>query len=273
MSEYDVLINKYNALNAGYDQLYPKPMKHANTHANGGTDPITPSDIGAYSKSESDTLLQNNDPRNWALGTTATSPKNEINRLSVVDETVSNGWYLVYLSDGGNIGGATQGTLSVDASTRGITQEFRFYYAGYGGFCKLTRIKSYQGEWQPWEWDNPPMMLGGIDADGNPINEYRTTERYMGHPVYVKLINFGSLPNADTKTAKALIVGTDVLVSIYGMATGSDGNKNIFPIVSDSGIVARFWFRANSGEITVRTTDDRSGFTAIFWVKYYKTTN
>ena len=59
MSEYNVLINKYDALNAGYDQLYPKPMKHANTHANGGTDPITPSDIGAYSKNETDTLLAN----------------------------------------------------------------------------------------------------------------------------------------------------------------------------------------------------------------------
>ena len=57
MSEYNIQINKYDALNAGYDQLYPKPMKHANTHASGGTDPITPSDIGAYSKNETDALL------------------------------------------------------------------------------------------------------------------------------------------------------------------------------------------------------------------------
>ena len=59
MPEYNVLINKYDALNNSYDQLYPKPMKHADTHASGGTDPITPSDIGAYNKNEVDTLLAN----------------------------------------------------------------------------------------------------------------------------------------------------------------------------------------------------------------------
>lgn len=57
MSEYNIQMNKYNALNAGYDQLYPQPMKHANTHAKDGSDPITPADIGAYTKGETDTLL------------------------------------------------------------------------------------------------------------------------------------------------------------------------------------------------------------------------
>ena len=47
MSEYNIQMNKYNALNAEYDQLYPQPMKHASTHAKDGNDPITPSSIGA----------------------------------------------------------------------------------------------------------------------------------------------------------------------------------------------------------------------------------
>lgn len=47
MSEYNIQMNKYNALNAEYDQLYPQPMKHANTHAKDGSDPILPSSIGA----------------------------------------------------------------------------------------------------------------------------------------------------------------------------------------------------------------------------------
>ena len=47
MSEYNIQMNKYNALNAEYDQLYPQPMKHANTHAKDGSDPITPASIGA----------------------------------------------------------------------------------------------------------------------------------------------------------------------------------------------------------------------------------
>ena len=53
MSEYNIQMNKYNALNAEYDQLYPKPMKHASTHAKDGSDPITPSSIGAASLDDS----------------------------------------------------------------------------------------------------------------------------------------------------------------------------------------------------------------------------
>ena len=66
MSEYNIQMNKYNALNAGYDQLYPQPMKHANTHAKDGNDPITPSMIGTYNKTEIDTALQNKAPASIA---------------------------------------------------------------------------------------------------------------------------------------------------------------------------------------------------------------
>lgn len=37
-----------------------------------------------------------------------------------------------------------------------------------------------------WEWVNPPMTTGV---------EYRTTERYEGKHVYVKLVDFGNLPS------------------------------------------------------------------------------
>ena len=40
------------------------------------------------------------------------------------------------------------------------------------------------------EWLNPPMILD---------IEYRTTERHNGKPVYVKLFDFGALPNATMK--------------------------------------------------------------------------
>ena len=48
------------------------------------------------------------------------------------------------------------------------------------------------------EWFNPPMQVGGIDADGNPINEYRTTERYLGKPVYTKAVDCGAWANGKT---------------------------------------------------------------------------
>ncbi len=59
MSEYNIQMNKYNAINDEYDKLYPQPMKHANTHAEDGNDPITPSMIGTYTKTEIDIALRN----------------------------------------------------------------------------------------------------------------------------------------------------------------------------------------------------------------------
>lgn len=46
MAEYNVQINKYNANNLGYDQLYPQPMKHAETHLLNGSDPINIGGLG-----------------------------------------------------------------------------------------------------------------------------------------------------------------------------------------------------------------------------------
>ena len=42
-------------------------------------------------------------------------------------------------------------------------------------FCRFSA-----SGWKPWECVNPLLDLGG---------EYRTTERYLGKPVYVKLVN------------------------------------------------------------------------------------
>lgn len=76
---------------------------------------------------------------------------------------------------------------------RGSTQMYQLFFVGEtygtGGSCIIVR-SMYGGEWGPWEWVNPPMELGV---------EYRTTERHQGKPVYVKLVNFGALPNATTK--------------------------------------------------------------------------
>ena len=49
---------------------------------------------------------------------------------------------------------------------------------------------NYIGAWQPWEYVNPPMVLGV---------EYRTTERYLGKPVYTTIVNFGAI-SAGTNT-------------------------------------------------------------------------
>lgn len=47
------------------------------------------------------------------------------------------------------------------------------------------------GQWDPLEYINPDMQLGV---------EYRTTERYLGKPVYVKAVDCGGIPSNSAKT-------------------------------------------------------------------------
>lgn len=66
------------------------------------------------------------------------------------------------------------------------------YNYGRQGF-RMVKRKLYSsdptGQWDPLEYINPEMKLGV---------EYRTTERYLGKPVYVKLVNAGTMPTANT---------------------------------------------------------------------------
>lgn len=48
------------------------------------------------------------------------------------------------------------------------------------------------GSWKEWEWVNPPMLQE---------QEYRTTERLWGKPIYKKLFYYGVLPNATQSNA------------------------------------------------------------------------
>ena len=111
MSEYNIQMNKYNALSDDYDQLYPKPMKHASTHAEDGSDPILPSSIGAYSKEETDTLLQNKIDASAGAGAHNAIYRGKYLGGSVTAEqyaAIGNGTFDgLYIGDYWTIGGVT----------------------------------------------------------------------------------------------------------------------------------------------------------------------
>lgn len=60
---------------------------------------------------------------------------------------------------------------------------------------RMIKHKQYDsdpaGQWDPLEYINPDMQLGV---------EYRTTERYLGKPVYVKAVDCGGIPSNSAKT-------------------------------------------------------------------------
>lgn len=122
------------------------------------------------------------------------------------------------------------------------------------------RTYSY-GTFTPWEWVNPPMIPGA---------EYRTTERYNGKPVYVKLINFGALPNASHKDVLFYANDTSRPISVAGQC-GADYNSLNMSIPSSSNGIDIF--AVNYAQIRAITSHDASGHYARALVKYWKTTD
>lgn len=110
--------------------------------------------------------------------------------------------------------------------------------------------------WTEWEWVNPPMQLGV---------EYRTTERYLGKPVYVKVVNFGALPN----NTEASVTFGDATTQAFAVTARILKNASSYTLpILDQAVV---W--AGGATVYIKTTDDYSAWTGVVTVKYTKTTD
>lgn len=127
----------------------------------------------------------------------------------------------------------------------------------YNGW-KLQRMFA-SGVWGAWEWVNPPMNLGV---------EYRTTERYLGKPVYVKAVNIGNLPASTHKSVEHGVSDVDKMFPPYGQTSEH------WSIPTHAyGFNTMVSLSANRTSIAVLTATDRSGTTATVVLKYTKTTD
>lgn len=124
----------------------------------------------------------------------------------------------------------------------------------------VTRVK-VNGVWQPFEWVNPPMNLGV---------EYRITERYLGKPVYVKVVDCGACP-ADGY--KDVIYGTTgIVLPIRCEGTWSYQNRSTIPFESTN--EDQLHIGALGGAIRIKTGGkDFSSYTCIATVWYTKSTD
>lgn len=113
----------------------------------------------------------------------------------------------------------------------------------------------FGGFWREWECVNPPMVLG---------EEYRTKERYLGKPVYTKLVNVGTLPNAKTITIAHNIAMVDYMIRCDGQMS----NGNSLPFQYDS----TNWVKIHAGReyVVVQTGDNKTSITAIAQLWYTK---
>lgn len=122
--------------------------------------------------------------------------------------------------------------------------------------------------WGAWEWVNPPMQLGV---------EYRTTERYLGKPVYVKVIDFGTLSNNNFKVVSANIGNkNDASIVDYKGYAVTGNYVEPFPIIWSGPVIKAYAYVEvyNSyWSIRVTTSADLSSYSAKFVIKYTKTTD
>lgn len=104
------------------------------------------------------------------------------------------------------------------------------------------------------EWINPPLAAG---------LEYRTTERYLGKPVYVKAVNFGAGPNASTKTVAHGVTSIDKAIRVWG-------NIDNYNLIGFSGVSSVF---VGTSEIAIQTSENLSARSIVVCMAYTKTTD
>lgn len=144
-------------------------------------------------------------PDGYGLGGYATQlPGRDCNKATF------NGWYINQGADEVNCpknGNAIMSYGTLFVSAKSYTNVTQFYFpaiSNFTGYC----IRTFDGTtWTPWEWPDPPLALGV---------EYRTTERYQGKPVYVKVVDCGACPAAGFKDVTFGERGVVVPVRCYG---------------------------------------------------------
>ena len=171
------------------------------------------------------------------------------------DEILPTGFYYV---QGGSLNRPIHGAVYAAVINRSYDCVTVFTEDSDGGLAR----RRYNGSWGVWEYINPPMNLGV---------EYRTTERYLGKPVYVKAIDFGALPNA---TQKIVQYGDDTTRTIRACAVDNHGEI----ISGGTGYVQNFtqWLAMSTDNNKVGIScagdaTDRTGCIVTVW--YYKTTD
>lgn len=176
------------------------------------------------------------------------------------DKIPGTGWFVAdkNVPKGGNwfIRQEFDGPSNNDALQTAWPQNLGSYHRG----CLAQRYQ-ISGTWSAWEWVNPPMMLGV---------EYRTTERYLGKPVYVKLVDFGSLPN---NTSKGVVIASnmDSVISIEVIVYSPESLKGAY-FTGASGITNVSAVPSNSN-VWINTDQDLSATAVYCFCKYTKTTN
>ena len=170
---------------------------HAERHAKDGADPITPESIGAA-------------PGGFGLGEASIA-------FSDANDCVTNGWYCDVNGTAANTPFTWCHILVSTFMGNGMYVRQDAYITGESNVSTrhMVRFKhpniTDNNGWSVWEWEHGMYMSPGV--------EYRTTERYLGKPVYTTLVDCGTM--ADGKEIKHGIANVDAIVYAQGIHNGT----------------------------------------------------
>lgn len=203
-------------------------------------------------------------PAGYGLGETISNAS--IKSREALDATIKGGIYYYYSDETATGFSYSQYSMIVVVPIQRVIRQYCF--PAQTDMCWWVRQKTNNADtWGPWEWGKVPMVLGA---------EYRTTERYNSKPVYVKLVDFGALPNTTTKRVDPGISDFKTLVDMRIIIAVSDGSYHVNMSVdgNTSGEVQnRAWFKPSSGGIAIKTFSDQSANSAKVTLWYTKTTD
>lgn len=202
---------------------------------------ITPADIGAA-------------PAGYGLGHIAyTLPE-----VTDANDAAYNGWYLLGKDAANGIG--CRAVMRVDAysSSNLIQTVFSNQYSNY--YPLIQQRVCFNGTWGDWEWVNPPMVAGV---------EYRTTERWNGKPVYVRLVNYGTMPNNTQKSISISHTGVTQIVYAEGVARHSGGVTHV-PLGDHTSVAIVTEIYTTNIALTLQASTDFSAWSAMVLLKYVK---
>ena len=140
-------------------------------------------------------------------------------KVASLDEVTAPGWYRKYFTAEEMPDGAVYGNWDFCVSTFNDSNTFEIVMAvnnDYVDYTKAVHIrrKKENGVWLDWEWENPFL---DIDI------EYRTTERFLGKPVYVKSVRIESIA-ANSGESRGISYGATRVLRAY--ASGKPTTPN-----------------------------------------------
>ena len=133
--------------------------------------------------------------------------------------------------------------------------------------CSAQREMPTNEIWGAWEWVNPPMQLG---------IEYRTTERYIGKPVYVKVVQaFSSLTGSDAvDVCEVSVDNADKCISCTGETSENWSlPSDVIGGANNHIYIGAYVYNANTIKIMARTDRPNWPKAIRVTIKYTKTTD